>query len=82
MKKKLLGLRSRRRGESGFTILEYCAGAAIIIGVVWGAMSTLGTSMGNLIGAITSWANTRTSEINAGSTGTGTGTGNGTGTGG
>ena len=61
-------VRNNSKKQKGFTILEYCAGAAIILGVVWGAMQGLGTSTSNLIGAIGSWADSRATSIRSGDT--------------
>ena len=47
----------------GLTTLEYMSGAAIMLGVVWTAMSILGTDMGAMISAISGWVRGRTGEI-------------------
>ena len=60
--KKDAWLRINRR-EQGFTLFEYCAGAAVILGVVWAAMTGLGVSMSELITSISSWAKARATEI-------------------
>lgn len=60
--KKEAWLRVNRR-EQGFTLFEYCAGAAVILGVVWAAMTGLGTSMSELINSISGWAKARATEI-------------------
>ena len=49
--------------EKGFTLLEYCAGAAVIAGVIWVAMSTLGNNLGDLLTALGEWATQRVTEI-------------------
>jgi len=51
--------KSVTKRERGYTLLEYCAGAAIIAGILWTALSTLGTDLSNLLGAVGDWANTR-----------------------
>lgn len=49
--------------EQGFTLLEYCAGAAVIAGVVWVAMDQLGGSLAGLIENLAAWAASRGSDI-------------------
>ena len=47
----------------GITTLEYLAGAAMVLGLVWGAMTVLGGDMAGMIGAISTWVRGRTGEI-------------------
>jgi hypothetical protein len=57
---------SKRRkevGQRGYALLEYCAGAAIIAGVVWGSLGYLGNSLDGLIRGIGDWAQARATEI-------------------
>jgi hypothetical protein len=49
--------------ESGYTLLEYCAGAAIIAGVLWGSLSYLGSNLDGLLRGVGDWAGKRTTEI-------------------
>lgn len=60
-KQKLIGIRSKRQG--GFTLLEYCAGAAVIAGVVWLAMNSLGVNLGQFLDRLGQWTSQRTGEI-------------------
>ncbi|MGI6523794.1 MAG: hypothetical protein ACOX2O_00650 [Bdellovibrionota bacterium] len=53
----------RSKKEAAYTLLEYCAGAAVIAGIVWVAVSALGSNLGDLLGAIGEWATTRATEI-------------------
>lgn len=53
----------KTKDQSGFTLLEYCAGAAIIAGVLWGALTAMGGGMDSLIRAIGTWATNRSAEI-------------------
>lgn len=72
-----IGMRRKTgRGERGFTLLEYCAGAAVILLTVWVAMNAMGGSIAGVLDSITAWANQRASEIDAGA-GTGQGGGSG-----
>jgi hypothetical protein len=72
MKEKLLmlyvGLHMGKR-EHGYALLEYCAGAAIIIGVLWVALNLLGHNLSGLLEALARWAAARTQEINSASQG-------------
>ena len=64
---RLISKRARtqagRGREKGYALLEYCAGAAIIAGVLWGALSFLGTSLDGLLRGVGAWAQQRTTEI-------------------
>lgn len=62
-KSRLFGLRSRK--QDGFTLLEYCAGAAVLLVVIWGALNLLGKNMETLLGSIGNWATSRASEIDS-----------------
>lgn len=53
----------RKNRERGYTLLEYCAGAAIIASILWTALNTLGGDLSNLLGAVGGWANARQTEI-------------------
>ncbi len=62
MTEKLVRLR-RRNGEEGYALLEYAAGAAIIAGILWVALSYLGSSLDGLFRGVGDWATRRTGEI-------------------
>lgn len=62
--KKLIEIKKRGSDESGFTLLEYCTGAAVVVGVVWVALNALGDNLSEFLGAIGDWATTRTEEVN------------------
>jgi Flp pilus assembly pilin Flp len=55
--------RSVKRCERGYTLLEYCAGAAIIAGILWTALSNLGTDLSGLLDAVGAWSNSRRDGI-------------------
>jgi Flp pilus assembly pilin Flp len=42
--------------EKGYTLLEYCAGAAIIVTVLYTALNGLGDQLSSFLGSIGSWA--------------------------
>lgn len=52
--------------QKGITLLEYTAGAAIIIGLVWGAMSLMGDSLNHVFTNIGNWAQHRADDISGG----------------
>lgn len=61
-----------KRTQRGITLLEYSAGAAIIIGLVWGSMNLMGTNLQHIFENIAGWAQHRADDINSGdSTGAG-----------
>lgn len=55
--------RSKKSQEKGFTLLEYCSGAALIAGVLWVALGVLGQNMSELLNGISSWVSRRNQEI-------------------
>ncbi len=57
--RKKFGLK-RKNSEKGFSLLEYCAGAAVMICIVYGAVYALGGNMRDLMNSIGSWV-TKTS---------------------
>jgi Flp pilus assembly pilin Flp len=56
--------------QRGYTLLEYCAGAAIIAGVLWAALGRLGGDISDLLDGIGQWAQDRRGEIGQGGGGT------------
>ena len=52
-----------QKNQKGYTLLEYCAGAAIIGGILWTALNALGGDLRNLLGAVGGWANARQGGI-------------------
>jgi Flp pilus assembly pilin Flp len=55
--------RLARHAERGFTLLEYCAGAAIIAGLLWASFKILGTNLQGLLDALGTWVGNRAVEI-------------------
>lgn len=60
---KHLRLNRRGRSERGFTLLEYCAGAAVIAGVVFASLNAFGNNLGGLFTELGNWATRRADEI-------------------
>ena len=63
-KRKAVNYRSGRR-QRGYTLLEYCAGAAVVATVLWGALQSMGNNFQSLTAAIGSWAKVRAGDITA-----------------
>lgn len=55
--------RTNEKKQRGYTLLEYCAGAAIIAGILWTALNALGGNLGALLDAVGAWATRRTGQI-------------------
>lgn len=53
----------KKNEEAGYTLLEYCAGAAVIAGIVFGALTALGGNLENLLQALGTWADNRATDI-------------------
>ena len=64
-------LRIRRRADRGLTLLEYCAGAAVLAAAVFVAFQALGGSLNTAMGNIGSWAVNRTTNIDGNAPGGG-----------
>ena len=54
-----------RKKEGGFALLEYCAGAAVILVVLWAAVNTMGDNISTLLSSIGNWATQRAGEIDS-----------------
>ena len=53
-----------KKNQKGYTLLEYCAGAALIAGIIWVALNAMGQNITVLLDAIGQWAVTRANGIN------------------
>ena len=49
--------------QRGYTLLEYCAGAAIIGTIVYTALNTLGTDLDAFLRELGAWAGRRAGEL-------------------
>lgn len=54
---------TKRNHQRGYTLLEYCAGAALIAGIIWVALNSMGQNISALLNAIGQWAATRAGGI-------------------
>lgn len=53
----------QKKAERGFTLLEYCAGAVVMLTIVYVAMRGMGTNLADFMSAIGEWAKGRGDEI-------------------
>lgn len=61
----------KNRSSRGYALLEYCAGAAVIAGVVWGAVTFLGSGMDEFLRSLGDWAKARATDVRSGTSGAG-----------
>ena len=47
---------AKNKNEKGYKLLEYCAGAAIVLSVVFGTLTTVKSSLTEFLSKVTSWA--------------------------
>ena len=52
-----------RSNQRGYTLLEYCAGAAIISGILWTALNALGGNVSGLLNSVGAWATRRADNV-------------------
>jgi hypothetical protein len=53
----------KNRKSAGFTLLEYCAGAAVVLSVVYVAFSTMGGNLSVLMESVGTWSSNKSQEI-------------------
>lgn len=53
--------------QRGYTLLEYCAGAAVIAGLLVVGLTTLGGNLNTALGNIGSWAVARSAALSSSS---------------
>lgn len=59
--RRLIGL--RRKDQKGFTLLEYAAGAAVIAGVAYSALTVFGVGLTNFYTGLGNWASNQVSNL-------------------
>ena len=52
------------RKEQGFTLLEYCAGAAVLISIVYGGLTIMGGNLKEFFVGVGTWVGTKTTSLN------------------
>ena len=65
MKKIINKLFQKAKDERAYTLLEYCAGAAIIAGILWVALDSMGGSMQELIESLGDWLDRRAETLDS-----------------
>ncbi len=63
MIKRIMNKIANKKKQRGYALLEYCAGAAIIAGVLWGGLSLVGERVNSLLSTIADWAAAREQSI-------------------
>lgn len=54
---------TKRPNEAGYTLLEYAAGAAILIGILFAGLTALGNGTNDLLKGVGDWARSQTSRL-------------------
>ena len=54
---------SRAKGNKGYALLEYSAGAAVIATVLWAAMGTMGNGISGMLNNLGTWASNQAEVI-------------------
>ena len=49
--------------QAGYTLLEYVAGASILLGIVYVGLNNMGTSLKNVFESIGEWATEQTGQM-------------------
>ncbi len=55
----------KKKDQKGFTLLEYCAGAAVLIGIVVFSMQTLGNGMSSYFQTLNNWLKNQKVQVSA-----------------
>jgi Flp pilus assembly pilin Flp len=56
---------TNKKNERGFTILEYCAGAVVVMVVLWAAFDALGGNMRTFMQGVGSWLTKKGTQISS-----------------
>lgn len=51
---------AKSKHEKGYTLLEYCAGAAIVLGILYGTLQTVQGSLTKFLTKVGTWADSYT----------------------
>jgi Flp pilus assembly pilin Flp len=57
--------RIKCKEQRGYTLLEYCAGAAVVAGIIFAALEAMGGQLSGYLGAIGDWATRRAAEVSS-----------------
>ena len=58
-------VRTGKKSERGFTILEYCAGAVVVMVVLWTAFDALGGNIKEFMEGVGGWLSKKGKEISS-----------------
>lgn len=47
---------AKNKNEKGYTLLEYCAGAVVVVTLVYSGLNTLGKDLNQFLTGIGTWA--------------------------
>jgi hypothetical protein len=53
----------RVKSQKGFTLLEYAAGAAVLMGLLYIGVQAMGGGIQDLLTSVGDWARTRSSDL-------------------
>lgn len=56
----------KRKKQKGYTLLEYSAGAAILMGILYVGVNAMGSGIKDLMTGVGSWASQQTSSLPSG----------------
>ena len=59
--------RNRKNNRRGYTLLEYSAGAAILMGILYTGLNSMGTGIKDLLNGVGVWATAQKDNLNNGS---------------
>ena len=54
---------AKNKNEKGYTLLEYCAGAAVVVSVLYTALNGMGTKVAGFMDNIGGWASKQAAKI-------------------
>ncbi len=58
----------KKRSKAGYTLLEYSAGAAILMGILYTGLNAMGTGVKNLLNGVGTWATQQQSNLSGSTT--------------
>lgn len=59
----------RNNKRKGYTLLEYAAGAAVLMGILYAGLNTMGSGVRDLLDGVGQWASSQKSNLTSGTTG-------------
>ncbi len=77
MEKKLFRI-VKKNNQKGYSLLEYCVGAAALLGLVYAGMTTLGGNLQTFLSDLGSWIQARGDQMETDGQGSNSGGGSST----